>query len=503
MADRYSLSRRRFLATSSSTALTAALAGNPVLAAVAQKKTSDINALTGDGRQLTLPQTAVRELEDRLLGPLLKPGMESYETARRVRNHSIDKHPALIAQCTGTADVKAAVEFAATHELLLAVKCGGHSFSGKGTCEGGLMIDLSQFRGVRVDPSTQRAFVDGGSLLGQMDHESMAFGLVTTAGTVSHTGVGGLALGGGFGRLGRRYGLTLDNIKGIEIVTADGRVQHADENVNSDLYWGIRGGGGNFGVVTEFEMQLHPMQRTVIGGEMGFPLSRGKEILDFYADFTSRAPNELYVDCAFMSSGDNPSGFIMIHVCYSGDLGKVDRLLAPLKKLGKPLFDGIRPVDYVSLQSSWDNTDPRSTGEYQKSGFITEIGPDLIRKATDGYASDPGRSTTLFFQHSGGAIKRVANDATAFGYRESEYNMFCSVGWPTETDPTPHLRWLRSFWRDIEPHTFGFYMNDVGDESQAAVNRNYRDNYQRLVAVKNRYDAGNLFRLNANVVPST
>jgi FAD/FMN-containing dehydrogenase len=497
--------RRRFLAAASGAAVTTTLTGTRSFAAAVQalSEPTEVNAMSGAGHQITLSQAMVQELADRLLGPLLKPGMDSYEVARRVYNHSIDKHPALIAQCTGAADVKAAVEFAADHDLLLAVKGGGHSFSGKGTCEGGLMIDLSPLRGVRVDPETRIAAVEGGSLLGQMDHEAMAFGLATTAGTVSHTGVGGLALGGGFGRLGRRFGLTLDNINGVEIVTADGKVRRANKDENPDLYWGVRGGGGNFGVVTSFDMQLHPMQRTVIAGEIGFPLSRRKEILDFYADFTADAPNDLYVDCAFMSSADNPAGFIMVHVCYSGPKQKADRLLAPLKKLGKPLFNAIRPIDYVTLQRSWDNTDPRSTGEYQKSGFISEISAELIRKAADGYEADPRRSTTLFFQHSGGAIKNIANNATAFGYRESAYNMFCSVGWPVEADSAPHLKWLRNFWKDIAPHTFGFYTNDVGDESQAAVNRNYRGNYERLVTVKTQYDPDNLFRLNANVTPTT
>jgi hypothetical protein len=499
------MDRRRFLSFAGTAAFAAGLPHQRLLAAAEQalsQPPSTVDAVTGSGRRINLTVAEVKELADSLAGQLLLPGMEGYETARRVLNYSIDKHPALIARCTGAADVQYAVAFARSHDLLTAVKCGGHSFSGKSTCDSGLLIDLSMLRGVRVDPAAATARVAGGSLLGQMDHEAMAFNLVTTAGTVSHTGIGGLTLGGGFGRLGRRFGLTLDNVLGVDIVTADGRIQRADAQQNPDLYWAVRGGGGNFGVVTSFQMQLHPMQREVIGGDMLFPLARAREILQFYAEFTADAPDTLYMDCALMTPPGGKPGFLMLHVCYSGPPKQMAAVLAPLRKLGKPMVDGVKPVDYVALQRSWDNTDPRSNGEYQKSGFIPELSAELINDVVDGYQGHPARATTMFFQHSGGAIGQVAEDATAFAHRNSSHNMFASAGWPIQDDATPHMNWLRGYWKNLERYTSGFYTNDIADESQQLVDKNYGRNYPRLVQVKNTYDPTNLFRLNANVVPS-
>lgn len=494
--------RRQFLQSSSAAGVAALLSPSHLLAGDAAAIDADVRALSGTGAELTLPRLAVQELAEAMRGGLLLPGMEGYESARMVMNRSIDKHPALIAQCTGVADVQSAVDFARSNDLLVAVKGGGHSFSGKGTCDGGLLIDLSRLRGTRVNPTSRTAWVEGGSLLGQMDHEAMALGLVTTAGTVSHTGVGGLTLGGGFGRLARRFGLALDNVKSVEIVTADGRLRRASAEENPDLYWGVRGGGGNFGVVTAFEFQLHPMDRTVIGGSMIFPRARAKEILGFYAEYTAEAPDEMYLDAAIIAPPGGGDGFFMLNMCYCGDKRKADALMAPLAKLGTPLMNGVKATDYVALQRSSDNTDPRGKGEYQKSGFVRELTPDLINAVVDGFESDPGRSSILFFQHSGGAIGRVPADATAFAHRYSRYNLFTSVGWSVGSDSTPHVKRVKAYWADIEPHTHGFYTNDIYEESQELVNRNYQGNYARLVEVKNRYDSGNLFRINANVIPS-
>jgi hypothetical protein len=494
--------RRRFLQSSSAAGVTALLSSGRLLAGNSEAINADVQALSGAGEQLTLPRLAVQELAEAMRGGLLLPGMEGYESARMVMNRSIDKHPALIAQCTGVVDVQSAVDFARSNGVLVAVKGGGHSFSGKGTCEGGLLIDLSPLRGTRVDPTKHTAWVEGGSLLGQMDHEAMAFGLVTTAGTVSHTGVGGLTLGGGFGRLARRFGLALDNVKSVEIVTADGQFRRASAEENPDLYWGVRGGGGNFGVVTAFEFQLHPMDRTVIGGSMIFPQARAKEILDFYGDYTAQAPDEMYLDAAIISPPGGGDPFFMLNMCYSGDRRKADAVMAPLNKLGTPLVNGIKATDYVALQRASDNSDPRGKGEYQKSGFVRELTPDLINAVVDGFEPDPGRSTILFFQHSGGAIGRVPTDATAFAHRYSRYNLFTSVGWSVGSDSSPHVRRVKEYWAGIEPHTHGFYTNDAYDQSQELVNRNYQGNYGRLVEVKNRYDSGNLFRVNANVAPT-
>jgi FAD/FMN-containing dehydrogenase len=450
---------------------------------------------------VTLARAAVQELADTLRGNLVLPGHPVYDDARRVINAQMNKFPALIVQPRGAADVKSAVDFARESGLLVAVKCGGHSPSGKSTCDGGMMIDLSLMRGVRVDPDGRVAYVDGGSLLGDMDHESMAYGLVTTAGTVSHTGVGGLTLGGGFGRVARRFGLALDNVRAVDIVTAGGDYLHASADENADLYWGVRGGGGNFGVVTSFEFDLHPMQRQVIGGAIMFPMSQAKQVMTFYSEYEGVAPDELYISGVIVDSDLAVSG-VGFSVCYSGPMSRADEILRTIRSPGQPLFDDLKPVDYVALQKSGDIDDPRAIGSYTKTGFVEHISSGLIDAMIDGLESHPERSTTIGFQHCGGAISRVASGATAFAHRSIHATALLLVDWPADIDPTQHIAWLRAYWDTVEPHTDGFYTNDVVDETQVQVDENYLGNYPRLLALKNRYDPTNLFRLNANVVPT-
>jgi FAD/FMN-containing dehydrogenase len=431
----------------------------------------------------------------------LLPGHEAYEQARRVLNASINKHPAIIVQPKGMSDVKNAVDFARESSLLVAVKCGGHSPSGKSTCDGGMMIDLSLLRNVRVDPDRRVAQVSGGSWLADMDHDTMNFGLVTTAGTVSHTGVGGLTLGGGFGRVARRFGLAVDNVRGVELVTADGKFVRAYPDDNPDLYWGVRGGGGNFGVATNFEFQLHPMQRQVVGGNILFPMNEAKQILDFYAEYSSNAPDELYMDGGLVSTPGKFSG-ALIHVCYSGPMSKAEGIVGPIRRAGTPVLDTIAPVDYVALQKSGDIADPRAKGSWMKSGFVSEITPALIDAIIDGFEEHPDRGMAVLWQHAGGAVNRVPSDATAFAHRYVTHDTLFLMNWAIGVDPAPHIQWLREYFATVEPFTYGFYTNDVMDESQAAVNRNYQGNYERLAGLKNKYDPSNLFRLNANIVPT-
>jgi len=471
----------------------------PAVLSGSMKVDRDLDAITGNGKPVTLPRSAVQELGDTLRGNLLLPGHPAYEDARRVINAQMDKHPALIVQPRGAADVKAAVDFARASSLLVAVKCGGHSPSGKSTCDRGLMIDLSLMRGVRVDPAARVATVNGGSLLGDMDYETMAQGLVTTAGTVSHTGVGGLTLGGGFGRVARRFGLALDNVKSVDVVTAGGDYLRASATENPELYWGVRGGGGNFGVVTSFEFALHPMQRQVIGGLLVFPMDQAKKVFTFYSEYEAEAPDDLYLSCA-IASNPRVQG-IAFNVCYSGDMTKWDAISKKLHGFGKPVSDGLKPIDYVALQRSGDSSDPRAIGSYTKTGYVKHISPALIDAMIDGLEYHPERSTTVGFQHLGGAISRVANDATAFPHRGIHATSLLLVDWPSNIDPTKHIAWLKKYWDTVEPHTDGFYTNDVVDESQKQIDENYLDNYPRLLALKNKYDPTNLFRLNANVVP--
>ncbi len=500
------MQRRVFCQSALATAIAAALPAGRLLAAeheIVATAAAPIRAVTGAGAAIELEPAAVSALGKQIAGRLLLSGDNGYDTARQVMNAAIDKRPALIVQCTGAADVRYAVEFAHERELLLAVKCGGHSYGGKSTCDDGMIIDLSLLRGVRVNPDARTARVAGGSLLGQMDHETMAFGLVTTTGTVSHTGVGGLTLGGGFGRLARRFGLALDNIRAVELITADGAFRRASAEENPDLYWAARGGGGNFGVVTAFEFALHPMQREVIGGELIFPLDRARELLEFYADYSVTAPDDVYTDFVMISPPGDGGGFVMIHICYSGPADRADVVLEPFRRLGEPTSDSVKTIDYVALQKSWDNSDPRAMGEYLKSGFTTEIDARLIDAIVDGFVTDPGRSTTVFLQQAGGAIKRVPTDATAFTHRNAEHTLFSTVGWPRATDRAPHVSWLRAYWKTLVPFTSGFYTNEVSTESQEVINANYRGNYARLARIKGRYDPDNLFRLNANIVPET
>jgi len=495
------VNRRDFFRSSLAAAVAASLPLDRVLAA-AQPVVADVKAVTGTGAATVLDKASVQALKDSLRGALLLPGEPGYDTARRVLNAAIDRHPALVVQPTGAADIRNAVKFAREHELLLAVKCGGHSYGGKSTCEGGMQIDLSRFRSARVDPVSRTAYVAGGSLLGELDHEAMAFGLVTTAGTVSHTGVGGLTLGAGFGRLARRFGLALDNLKGVDLVTADGQLLHASADENPDLFWGVRGGGGNFGVVTSFEFALHPMQREVIGGDIVFPISRARELLTFYSDFSFAAPDNLYTDFIMQAPPGGKDGACVIHICHSGTAAEAERDLAPIRALGEPVADTVKAVDYVALQRAWDNTDPRNEGEYLKSGFLNEFPGSLVDALLEGFEAHPDRSTVVFFQHSGGAIGRVATDATAFPHRQSRANMIIATSWPLSLDGAPHVDYARSYWKSLERFTDGYYTNEVSNEAQRVVDANYQGNLSRLQQVKKKYDPTNLFRLNANVKPA-
>ena len=496
--------RRRFVQSSLAAAVACALP-TPRLYALDQAAAQAAGGLAAvklDGSATIIEQAAVAELKASLRGPLLLAGDAGYDSARRILHPQFDKRPALIVQPTGAADVQSAVTFARERELLVAVKCGGHSFSGKSTCDGGIQIDLSRLRGVRIDTAARRAFVEGGSLLGDLDHETMAHGLVTTAGTVSHTGVGGLTLGGGFGRLARRFGLALDNVKSVDIVTADGELRHASADENPDLYWAVRGGGGNFGIVTGFEFGLHPMQRQIVGGDLVFPIERARELLEFYGEYSHSVPEEMYVDAVMDApQGDKP-GTVTIQTTWSGPAADAERVLAPLRKLGKPIEDTIRAQDYVAIQRSWDTTDARNNGEYLKSGFIVGDPAGLVDAVLDGFQPDPVRGTSFFTQHAGGAIGDVAADATAFPHRRSTLEIFALVSWDLGTDGKRHVDYVKDYWSKLLPFTDGYYTNEVADEHQPKIDENYRGNIGRLRQLKRQYDPQNLFRLNANIQPA-
>ncbi len=496
------MDRRTFLGSAVAAGFASTFSTQKVLAAQLQALTQvsgDLLAVTGDRFELVIEKAAVQELADSLRGNLLLPGNAAYEEARRVQNPGIDKHPALIIQPVGATDIRNAVVFARERNLLLAVKCGGHSYSGKATCDGGMQIDLSTFRYARVDPASQTAYIAGGSLLAELDREAMAFGLVTTTGTVSHTGVGGLTLGGGFGRVGRRFGLALDNVNGVDIVTADGNLVHASADENPDLYWGVRGGGGNFGVVTSFEFRLHPMQRTVVGGEILYPIAMAREVFDVYREHGLNASDELYCDMMVNSKLEGSDGVAGVHVCWSGAENQAEKILAPFYALGTPIADLVSARDYVEIQQSWDSTDPRTNAAYLKSGFINDLPDSLINEIIEGFEPQDGRAISVHFQHSGGAIGRVSVDATAFAHRNSKANMLLSVSWPNESDAGPHVEYIRRYWDALVPYTDGYYTVASSDESDQVRHSNYQGNLLRLQKIKKRYDPTNLFRLNANI----
>jgi len=498
--------RRQFCRAALAGTALAPILGQQALASVyagLMKVDRDLQALTRSGGEQILPQTQVQSLADTLRGNLLLPGNTAYESARHVLNGSIDKHPALIVQPSGAADVSTAVNFARDNDLVVAVKCGGHSYAGKSTCDGGMMIDLSTFRDVRIDVPNRSAFVTGGSLLGQLDHEAMAMGMVTTAGTVSHTGVGGLTTGGGFGRVGRRFGLALDNVKSVDVVSADGLLRHASAEENPDLYWGVRGGGGNFGVVTNFEFQLHPMSRQVIGGAIVFPMAQIRQVLETYADYSTRCPNELYVDFVGVYPFGEKPGVVILDVCWSGDPSGYERAIKPFLDAASPIANEVKTVDYVSLQRSGDRTDARSWATYLKGGFVEGFKPGLVDTIVEGMEPHPDRSTILLFQHSGGAINDVAADATAFPHRYATHNMIPMVSWRADAPTDEHIGYVRNLWSQLQPFTYGFYTVEVDDgHDRSAMNQNYQGNYARLAGIKKRYDPDNLFRLNANITPA-
>ena len=331
----------------------------------------------------------------------------------------------------------------------------------------------------------------------------MANDLVTPMGTVSHTGVGGLVTGGGFGRVARRFGLSVDNLVAVDVVTADGRHLRASATENPDLFWGVRGGGGNFGIVTSFEFRLHPMQQRVIAGRIVYPIAKGRELLTRFGQYGREMSDDLDLGVVLALPPGGAPGVAMFQVCYSGSPANADRVLAPLRQFGTPLADTVTSMDYVAVQRSGDIDDPRAQSTYLKSGFVAGIPADLVSAIVERFEGDPARGTAIFFQHGGGAIAKVPASATAFAQRDIQANMLCAVDWKHGTDGSRHIAWIKQYWSGLERFTHGFYVNDLDVEaSSSAVRENFRQNHQRLVAVKNKYDPTNLFRLNANVRPT-
>ena len=490
--------RRRDFCRGGLTALAAAALPHRPLYAQADGAT----ALLGlDGKPRSLPQSALAELRAALRGELLTPGDAGYDGARRLWNAAFNRKPALIARCAGAADVARAVSFAATHQLLTAVRGGGHSLSGQSAWDDAFMIDLAPMRAVDVDPQARRARVGAGALLGYLDREAQAFRLATPAGTVADTGVAGLTLGGGVGRLARRFGLSCDNLEAVELVTADGQWRRASAQEHPELFWALRGGGGNFGVVTAFVFRLHPVEPLMFGGALVLPFDNARQTLRNYAEILADAPDELYVDVDLET--DRELGRIMsFDVCYSGPQAQAERVLAPLRKLGKPLKDGLRPALYTQLQGSADTPGFSRFGAYVKGGLISGITGPLADAMVEFIEQAPSDALIVWAQHQGGAIGRIAPSATAYFGRGASHNVGLAAFFPMEGDAGAANRaWVKSAWARVEPLTHGNYVNIANTEEEDRVHAAYGANYPRLARLKRQYDPNNLFRLNANIKP--
>jgi FAD/FMN-containing dehydrogenase len=492
------MKRRSFCASAVSLVTAAAV---PWHRAFVANAAGELPALGLSGKQVVLQASDIDDLRAGLRGQLLIPGQEGYDAARKIWNGAFDRKPAMIARCAGAADVARAVQFARAHDLLVAVRGGGHSLSGQSVCEGGLMIDLSPMKSVRVDPLAKRARVEPGVLLGELDREAQAFGLATPAGTVSHTGAAGLTLGGGFGRIARKYGLACDNLVAADIVAADGRFVRTGTSENPDLLWGLRGGGGNFGVVTSFEYQLHPLTAPVYGGALVFPFAQARALLRSYADFIANASDELYADLAIVPTPDGR--IVALDVCHCGTPQAAERELAQLRRIGKPLQDGLRSVSYVDLQRSLDDNYPHGRSYYVKSGFLRSLTPQVADMTVDYLEAAPFPTGVISFVHHGGAIKRVRPEATAFWHREANHSILIIAFWDDPAGTQPGSQWVRSGWKAAEPLTDGFYVNELAhDDPGRRVQATYGANYKRLVALKKQYDPANVFRMNANIKPA-
>ena len=464
---------------------------------------SELGASGLDARQLTLKAADLDDLRAGLRGELITAQQPGYDSARRLWNPAFDRHPALIVRCLGAADVRRAVSFAAAHGLLTAVRAGGHSFSGQSGCDGGLVIDVSPMRAVEIDPLKRQARVEAGALLGYLDREAQAFGLATTAGVAADTGVAGLTLGGGLGRLGRRFGLACDNLTAVELITADGRWVRASASENPDLLWALRGGGGNFGVVTAFTFRLHEVGPQMFGGTLSYSFAEARQVLRSFADFIASAPAELYVGID-VQAGENSERLVELDVCYSGPLKDAERVIAPLRRLGKPRQDELAAVAYVKLQGSAETPGFAHHGMYLKGGFLDGLTPKLIDTVVGFIESTPSDSFDIGFQPADGAIGRVTATASAYWNRGASHNMHVLSFWKVPGDAAErNMEWVRHAWAQLEPLTRGYYVNIASDDQHAnAIRGAYGDNYPRLAALKKRYDPTNLFRLNANIKPA-
>ncbi|MFL5779838.1 MAG: FAD-binding oxidoreductase [Thermoleophilaceae bacterium] len=457
---------------------------------------------------------AAQELATGFAGELIQPDDAAYDEARAVWNGMFDRRPALIARCSSVADVQAAVSFARDNDLTVAVRGGGHSASGHGTCDDGVVIDLAGMKAIDVDPVAQTARAEGGVTWGEFDAATQEHNLAVTGGRFSTTGIAGLTLGSGSGWLERKCGLTADNLLSVDMVTADGAAISVSADENPELFWGIRGGGGNFGVVTSFTYRLHDVGPLVYGGLMAAPPERAAETLRFLREWFEDAPEDLGGAMALMSAPPEPFVPQEMHfqpavgmvICWTGDLEEGERVVAPLREVMQPAVDMVQPMPYAALQSMLDAGGPKGINAYMKAEFMTELDDDAIEKLVSHGNARPGPMTQLLIEPMGGAIGHVSEHETALGRRDVKWCFHALAMWMDDDQDTAdaHVAWARELAEDMGPHTTdGVYLNFTSDEGDARVRSTYGpEKYARLVALKDRYDPGNLFRLNQNIRPS-
>jgi hypothetical protein len=446
--------------------------------------------------------SALRELESGLRGRLLGPGDSGYDTSRAVFNSMIDRRPLAVIRCADASDVLAGIAFARRHQLPLSVRGGGHSVAGNAVCDDAVMLDMSGMKALQFDAEARTVRAGPGLTLGEFDSATQARGLATTLGVVSMTGIAGLTLGGGLGWLNGRYGLACDNLISAEVATADGQLLRASTHENEDLFWAIRGGGGNFGVVTSFEYQLHEVD-VVLAGALSYPMHTAPEVLRFYDEFVKAAPDELSTAASLaLTPGREP--VLSIVACYCGALDEGERVLRPLRTFQSPVDDGIQPMPYTALQTGADGGFPSGRLHYWKSGYLRDLTEGAIQTLLRFLPDMPSTASGVGLQQMHGVASRVAPSATAFPHRAEQYDFLILSQWPDAADSPRNIEWTRALFDAMQPHLEdAVYVNNLGDEGPGRVHAAYGDNYPRLAEVKKTYDPDNLFRANQNIAPPT
>jgi hypothetical protein len=442
----------------------------------------------------------IDSFKDDFRGQVILPGDADYDAARRIWNASVDKRPGLIARCSGTADVIRCVNFARANDLLVAVRGGGHNVAGRALCDDGIVIDLSSMNGIFVDPRLRTVRVQGGATLGDVDRETHVYGLAVPTGVVSRTGIAGLTLGGGVGWLVRKYGLTCDNLLSCEVVTAEGEVITASDVINGDLFWGLRGGGGNFGIVTSFQYKAYPLS-TVLGGFIVHAREAAVRIFRHYRAFMASAPDEVTAYAGLISLPDGMPAMAVV-ACYCGDIDEGERVLEPLRRFGSPLLDTVAPMPFPAMQKLADASFPDGTYNYWRSSFVRSLSDDLIDVLVEHGNRAQSPLSGVMVEFYGGAVSRVGQGDTAFAQRQTEYNIGIAAQWVSAAESEKHIAWVNEVSAALKPYSSGGYLlNFLNDEGPAAVRAAFGSNYPRLVEVKSKYDPTNFFRLNQNVTP--